>query len=249
MNNALFGQLDMLNGRVKVLASISEASKADILKIAADFTAHPVDICEWRIDCFESCSDVDAVLDALRELRSVLGDFPILATVRTAAEGGCISIEPANYEALAIAIIDSGNADGIDIELFKGDEIVGRLVAKAHEAGVAVVLSNHDFNKTPSEDEMKARLIRMGELGADIAKIAVMPASESDVDSLLEVTRKVSRENPKLPILTISMGELGVRSRTDGWRYGSCATFGCIGKPSAPGQVSVEKLAARGCEL
>lgn len=243
MNNALLEILDNKRGRAAVFASVNDASRIDILKSAHDFRLEPVDICEWRIDCFDKCDDAEAVIGILSELKAVLSDMPILATVRTEAEGGCRNMERDTYIELLTAVIKSGLADGIDIELFTAGDAADTLVESARINGMAAIISNHDFKATPPAAELEARLLRMGELGADIAKLAVMPACEEDVDSLLAVTRKVAADRPELYILTIAMGELGIRSRTDGWRYGSCGTFGSIGRASAPGQLEVRELA------
>ena len=38
------------------------------------------------------------------------------------------------------------------------------------------------------------------------------------------------------------MGEVGGISRAAGFLYGSCITYGYMNKPTAPGQISVQKL-------
>ena len=44
------------------------------------------------------------------------------------------------------------------------------------------------------------------------------------------------------PVITMSMSGMGVISRIAAETTGSVMTFGCIGKPSAPGQIEVKKL-------
>ena len=46
------------------------------------------------------------------------------------------------------------------------------------------------------------------------------------------------------PIITMSMGSLGVITRMAGEVFGSSMTFGAVGQVSAPGQIPVEKLQA-----
>ena len=62
-------------------------------------------------------------------------------------------------------------ADLIDVELSAGEKTVKSLIKTAHTFGVKVVVSNHDFEKTPSKEEIVARLQKMQELGADLPKI------------------------------------------------------------------------------
>ena len=46
------------------------------------------------------------------------------------------------------------------------------------------------------------------------------------------------------PLITMSMTATGVVSRLAGGTFGSCATFGTVGKASAPGQIPVAQLRA-----
>lgn len=78
--------------------------------------------------------------------------------------------------------------------------------------------------------------------GADICKIAVMPRNSEDVLTLLEATRKMYENYADRPLITMSMGTLGMISRISGQVFGSAATFGSAGTASAPGQISVSEL-------
>lgn len=128
------------------------------------------------------------------------------------------------------------------MELFTGDEIVKEIVDEVHKAGVKIVMSNHDFNKTPEREEIVRRLCKMQELNADLPKIAVMPKSAGDVLKLLQATNDMVTKYAETPIITMSMGGLGVISRIAGETFGSALTFGAAGKASAPGQVDVDSL-------
>lgn len=100
---------------------------------------------------------------------------PLLFTFRSAKEGGEQAISTEAYIALNRAAIDSGLVDMIDLELFTGDDQVKETVAYAHAHDVKVVMSNHDFHKTPEAEEIIARLRKMQSFDADIPKIALMP--------------------------------------------------------------------------
>ena len=89
---------------------------------------------------------------------------------------------------------------------------------------------------------MVKELREMKELGADIGKIAVMPQSERDVLHLMEAMVTMKEQYPDYPIITMSMGKTGVISRISGQVFGSCMTFGAVGKVSAPGQLPMEDL-------
>ena len=146
------------------------------------------------------------------------------------------------YEALNLAVARSGDADLVDVEIFTGDETVSRIIEGAHAAGVAVIASNHDFDKTPEKDDIIGRLKKMQQMGADLLKIAVMPHSTRDLLTLLDATEEMNRLYAERPVITMSMGGVGVLSRMCGEVFGSALTFGAAGQASAPGQMQVEDL-------
>ena len=163
-------------------------------------------------------------------------------TFRTSKEGGEKSIEDEAYAELNIKAAETGLVDAVDVEVFTGDEVVKRIIEGAHAAGVKVVASNHDFDKTPDKDDIVRRLCKMQELGADVPKIAVMPQSKKDVLTLLTATEEMATEHADRPIITMSMAGTGVISRLAGEVFGSALTFGAAAKASAPGQMGVEDL-------
>lgn len=230
-------------GMPKICVPIVGETREDILAEARAIRELPADLVEWRVDFLNNVSSLSllTVLTFLSELRNELGDLPLLFTFRTKREGGEKSISPQAYEELYKSIISSGLIDLIDVELFLGRDIVSRLVAKAHEHGVAVIASNHDFKRTPPKEDILDRLEEMQELGADIAKIAVMPESTQDVEVLMDATATFTKY-ASVPAIAMSMGELGLASRTTGERFGSAVTFGTAGKASAPGQLPATEL-------
>lgn len=230
-------------GMPKICVPIVGETREDILAEARAIRELPADLVEWRVDFLNNVSSLSllTVLTFLSELRNELGDLPLLFTFRTKREGGEKSISPQAYEELYKSILSSGLIDLIDVELFLGRDIVSRLVAKAHEHGVAVIASNHDFKRTPPKEDILDRLEEMQELGADIAKIAVMPESTQDVEVLMDATATFTKY-ASVPAIAMSMGELGLASRTTGERFGSAVTFGTAGKASAPGQLPATEL-------
>lgn len=229
-------------GVPKICVPIVGVTKSEIIAEANTFDSIPVDVVEWRVDWFENVYDTDAVVDVLKELREVLGETVLLMTFRTSKEGGQHSICADDYMALNIAAAKSGYVDLIDVEIFAGDDIVSRIITEAHDAGVKVIASNHDFDKTPSKDDIIGRLKKMQQMGADIPKIAVMPQSKKDVLTLLAATEEMYTLYADRPIITMSMAGTGVISRLCGEVFGSALTFGAAKKASAPGQMGVNDL-------
>ena len=237
MRNMVLGE-----GMPKICVPIVAGTKDGIIEEARNIKNLPADIVEWRVDWFENVFEFDKVKDVLKELRETLGDMPILMTFRTSKEGGEKSIEDEAYAELNIKAAETGLVDAVDVEVFTGDEVVKRIIEGAHAAGVKVVASNHDFDKTPDKDDIVSRLCKMQELGADVPKIAVMPQSKKDVLTLLAATEEMATEHADRPIITMSMAGTGVISRLAGEVFGSALTFGAAAKASAPGQMGVEDL-------
>lgn len=179
--------------------------------------------------------------EILPAVRKAAGDTPLLFTFRTKKEGGNMAASLLQYKELVKRAICSGLVDLVDIELFSDKDTVNELIALAKEKNVKTILSNHDFFKTPSGNEIFSRLKQMEEAGADIAKIAVMPESTEDVLTLLSATCKAKKELT-CPVITMSMAGTGLISRLSGEVFGSCLTFGAAGNISAPGQIDALKL-------
>ena len=228
-------------GIPKVCVSLIGKSIPDLKQEAVSLREMEVDIVEWRIDFFDQMENRDSVHTALKEIRATIGNIPLLFTFRSANEGGEKQITTDTYFSLNKDAIDSGYIDLIDLELFQEEERVKWLVNIAKEHDIAVVISNHDFIKTPSKKEIVSRMQKAVDFGADIPKIAVMPQSKKDVLTLLEATMEMN-EVFECPIITMSMGGTGSLSRLSGELFGSAVTFGAAKKASAPGQIAVKEL-------
>ena len=229
-------------GQPKIAISLTGSSKNTVLAQADTLREWPVDIIEWRMDCFEAVEDPAAVCDCLATLRPLVGRTILLATFRSAQEGGNHALSTEDYIALNEAVLASGAADLLDVELFAPGKAAPRLIDAAHSVNCPVILSSHDFQKTPPVQEMVSRLCRMQEMGGDILKLAVMPQSHKDVLALLQATEEMERCYAHQPLITMSMGELGRCTRLCGGFFGSCVTFGAATQSSAPGQIPAKKL-------
>lgn len=242
MNTIKVREIEIGAGAPKIIVPIVGVTKEDILNEAKTFDSIPVDVVEWRVDWFEHVFEFDKVEDVLKELRTVLGNIPLLLTFRTKKEGGEKAIDTKDYKELNLRAAKTGYVDFIDVEIFTGDDVVREIIDGAHAAGVRVIASNHDFFKTPAKSDIIYRLRKMQDMGADIPKIAVMPQSRRDVLTLLSATEEMVTDYADRPIITMSMAGTGVISRLCGEVFGSSMTFGAAKKASAPGQMGVNDL-------
>lgn len=214
-------------------------TKAEILETAKKYASLAAQLVEWRIDFYEDIADYNQVVCLARTLRDI---FPqkLLVTWRTSAEGGENVSQQVSYTKMLEQLIAAGACDYIDMEMAREDAREAGLLALAKEKNISVIGSFHNFQETPTKEDMVERLQKMKDLGYTVGKIAVMPQQEKDVEQLLEATQEMKQRNPNYPLITMSMGSLGVVSRLYGWLYGSSVTFASAGKASAPGQVEIE---------
>lgn len=229
-------------GKPKICIPVTGKNEAELRDEISVLKTSCCDIVEWRVDYFEDIDDPDKVKEMLSELKILLGRIPILFTCRTKNEGGEKEITADDYIKLYQAVIDTGNADLVDVEMTMGGNVCKELIGYAHKNSAYVVMSSHDFNKTPDKDVLVERFKYMQEQGADVPKIAVMPHSAADVLTLLSATDEFVSRFADRPVISMSMGWLGSISRISGEFFGSALTFGAAKHVSAPGQLSVNDV-------
>jgi len=201
------------------------------------------DLVEWRADFYNDATR-GGFIDSLRRLRQILEDEPIIFTLRLKGEGGAREVPQEIRKACIEAVSSSGLADLLDLELGNGPAFLEPAVRAAHDHGVRVILSFHDFLRTPADEELLDKIALMHGLGADVAKIAVMPQTAGDVLRLLGVTLEARQRFPRLALCTMAMGRLGALSRVAGFLFGSDMAFGAGQESSAPGQIPIAEARA-----
>lgn len=223
---------------VPITAQTAEQAIAQAQVIANNPNA---DIAEFRIDLLAFSTDTKKVIRLGQQLNQILKDKPLIATIRTHNEGGKMTVSDQDYEKIYCEYLKVPFMQLLDIEMFRDANRVAQLIKLAHAQNVLVIMSNHDFDKTPAQQEIENRLLQQDQMGADILKIAVMPQSKQDVLTLMNATLAVSQKSQK-PLLTMSMGQLGTISRVATANIGGNLSFGMIGEASAPGQIDVTQL-------
>ena len=189
------------------------------------------DIIEIRIDQFSDRS-IEYILNKVSFIKEL--NLGIIATVRSAKEGGT---HISDYERERIFKAVAPEVDIIDIEL-SSESLREKIVKIAKENNALCLFSYHDFEKTPSEEEIQNIIDKSVSIGADIVKYAFKVKKEEDVARIMCITNK----NKDKKIVAIGMGELGRITRAAGFFFGSLITYSYIGVAFAPGQIEIEKL-------
>lgn len=225
----------------KICVPIIGETSQEIIDSIKMLSQMDYDLIELRIDYYKNVDDFSKVIELLKKIRKIHFK-PVLFTFRTTTEGGMHEFPKEMYFALNNIAIKSGCIDLIDIELFSTEEKkkIITSIELAHVNNVKVILSNHDFNKTPPREEIVRRLVEMKNSNADIAKIAVMPQEKKDVLTLMDASLDMKNKYPEQPLIALSMGPLGIITRVTGGMFGSCITFAALNSSSAPGQLNIE---------
>ncbi len=200
------------------------------------------DIIELRIDAWDFVEDIEQSVATIASIRDTVGALPIILTCRGHWEGGFKKVTDESKFRIYERAVKQGLVDFIDVELVYGEKKIGEVRTLLSGTTTFLIVSSHDFQKTPAEEELRRVLTDQIGAGADVAKIAVMPQCEEDVLALLSATLAVRRAHPGTPLITMSMGGLGAVSRVVGGHYGSDLTFAVGSQASAPGQIPVDKL-------
>lgn len=200
------------------------------------------DVLEWRVDYFDAIGDSAAVIAAARAIKQAAGNVPVLFTRRSTLEGGeKIAINEDQVIAMYTAVCESKSIDLIDYEMANDAANIARVRTAAKANHIKLVLSFHNFSYTPALETLAAKFLTADQLGADVAKVAVMPRDLDDVLTLLTATREASKKL-RIPLISMSMGPFGALTRMVGGVFGSALTFAVGASSSAPGQVPIEDL-------
>lgn len=224
-----------------ICTPLTGKTETEIMEQLKVVVTHSPDVIEWRADFFGGLANTEQVLQVIRNIKQTT-DISLLFTIRAEHEGGeVISLSEEEKVQLLVDVCQQSAVELVDYETSNDEKYVKMIRSASKEAGKELILSYHNFHLTPDNDELMKRAKQAEALGADIAKFAVMPNSKADVFRLLDMTKAIDEELD-VPVITMSMGDIGGLSRIVGWAYGSVLTFGVGVELSAPGQMPVKKL-------
>ncbi len=219
-----------------IFASLSVRDIATLTEAATTLTRHPVDVVEWRIDALAE-HNIDLITEAAHRLREAIS-APLLATMRTSAEGSSVDVSDEQYTQIVTTI--AALVDAVDIEMTRRD--AKALIDFVHDEGRVVIGSQHFWSLTPTRTELIAVLAKMLSANCDLAKIAVNIGHLADLHQLTETTWTLTHTDFATPVMVMAMGDWGPYSRMMAPQLGCCGTFAYADEPSAPGQISAQSL-------
>ena len=187
---------------------------------------------------------MDLAADPLDELAAYDGELPLLVTNRVDWEGGEAPDTADRLTALETAV-EHDAVTAVDVELGAlagdGEHHADRVLDRARGTDTAVVVSAHDFDRTPGRDRIEEWLTRACKHG-DVGKVATYATKPADVLNLLNATH--SKTSRGYAVATMAMGEAGRHSRAVAPLYGSKIGYAPL-RPeyaTAPGQYDLATL-------
>lgn len=214
--------------KYKTCVSIAEKTPTKIkqvLKIALKKS----DYVEVRFDFLK----IEQIPETLEIIKNDLNK--IVCTLRPKTEGGKF---PGNEkERIAILkLIAEYSPFLLDVEyntLKKNTSLIKYLKSTKTK----LLVSWHDFKKTPGNAELKKKLSQMSKFSSNV-KIVTTAKSTNDSTKVLELYNKKGKNN----LISFAMGDHGRISRILCLYLGSPYTYVSLGKAIAPGQFSVDEI-------
>nr|ACG40194.1 shikimate dehydrogenase [Zea mays] len=191
------------------------------------------DVAELRLDClagFTPRRDLPVILAKPRPL-------PALVTYRPKWEGGEYEgDDDSRFEALLLAM--ELGAEYVDVELKVADKFM-KLISGRKPDNCKLIVSSHNYETTPSSEELANLVAQIQATGADIVKIATTATEIVDVAKMFQIL-----VHCQVPIIGLLMNDRGFISRVLCPKYGGFLTFGSLkkGKESAPAQPTAADL-------
>ena len=214
--------------KYKTCVSIAETTPAKTkktLKIALSKS----DFVEVRFD-FLKGEQIPKTLEIIKKDLN-----KIVCTLRPKTEGGKFSGNEKERIAI-LKLIAEYNPFLLDVE-FNTLKRNSSLTKYLKSTKTKLLVSWHDFKKTPNSSELKKKISQMSKFSTNV-KIVSTAKSTDDSTRMLELYSKKGKNN----LISFAMGDYGRISRILCLYLGSPYTYVSLGKPIAPGQFSVDEV-------
>ncbi|KAJ4749954.1 Shikimate dehydrogenase (NADP(+)) [Rhynchospora pubera] len=163
--------------------------------------------------------------------------LPVLVTFRPNWEGGQYQGDDSTRFSVLRSAIELG-AEYVDIELKAAEKFISTIVDTRPD-NFKLIVSSHNYEFTPSCDELSELVVRIQSVGADIVKIATKAVDICDVTRMFQVM-----VHCHAPVIGLAMSERGLMSSVLSPKFGGYLTFGKLDaeKESTPGQPTIAEL-------
>ena len=187
------------------------------------------DFAEIRFDYLKK-SDIPIVLENIKKNLS-----RCVCTLRPRTEGGLFGGKEEERKSI-LRLIAEYNPFLLDVE-FNTIQKDKKLVRYLKKTKCRILVSWHDFKKTPSDSQLKNKFNKMKKF-SNMVKIVTVAKNVSDASRLLSLYSIRSESK----MIAFCMGDPGKFSRILCLHLGSPFTYVSLGKPIAAGQFSVDEI-------
>ncbi|KAF8401566.1 hypothetical protein HHK36_012508 [Tetracentron sinense] len=229
----------MAKNSTLICAPLMGESVNQMLIEMCEAKASGADLVEIRLDFIKN-------LSPRRDLEILIKESPLptLITFRPTWEGGQYEgDENRRLDALRLAM--ELGADYIDVELQVAYEFNKSIHGKKPEK-LKVIVSSHNYQSTPSLEDIGSLVTKIQATGADIVKIATTALDITDVTRIFQTTvhSQMTHQLKQVPVIGLVMGQRGWISRLLCPKFDGYLTFGTLGAGmvSAPGQPTIKDL-------
>ncbi len=206
---------------------IAEPTIAACMRRAKD--AHTA-LIEHRIDHLNQIEGLEAFYNTIPQ--------PVIATMRPTWEGGRSTLgDDGRMEVLAAAL--SAGCAAVDVELETTPRLRAKLLQKAANAHAISIVSHHNFEGTPSLDELIMTHAAAVRAGADIVKIITTAHTPEDC-ATIEALMKYGAQTHST--VAFAMGDEGTRTRATALIFGAPFMYVSLGSATASGQTDASTL-------
>jgi 3-dehydroquinate dehydratase I len=215
---------------IRVCVSIPPKTVDEALELIQEAEAQNADLIEVRLDSLTKHDKISEIPKCTTT--------PLIATNKSLEQhGGFSGTEPERQKILVDAANSGFEYVDVDLGTLKQKE----LIREIHDAGAKVIVSFHDFQKTPELQQLENVLDEEVSLGADVCKIITTAQTMKDNLTALGFVSKASK-NVKL--VCFAMGDLGAHSRLVSPVFGAFFTFASLDekRKTAKGQLTIKEM-------
>ena len=213
----------------KTCVTVAVSSTAKLTKTLNKVLANS-DYAELRLD-FLNPSQIPYCLNLVKKhLRRCI------CTLRPRSEGGRFSGSEKERTAI-LKLIAEFNPYLLDVE-YDALKHNKRLYQYLKSTKTNLLVSWHDFSRTPNDKSLKSTAKKMSRFSNSI-KVVTTAKTINDMIRVLALYKKIGR---RTNLIAFAMGDYGRMSRILCTKLGSPYTYVSLGKPVAPGQFSLNEM-------
>jgi len=215
---------------IRVCVAIPPKTIEEAIELLQTSNALQPDLIEIRLDSLVKH-------DRLKEIVSCT-KIPLIATNKsTNQHGGFRGTETERQKILVDAA--KNGFDYVDVDLGTPNQV--QLIHRLHDVGTKVIVSFHDFERTPSSFELNEVHDELSDLGADVCKIITTANTVEDNLVVLDFVSKLSKQSK---MVCFAMGDCGKTSRLLSPVFGAFFTFACLDekRKTAKGQLTIQEM-------